>query len=83
MELICSASGAMSVRMKSEEGSSQQVSPTIHCPLCVMASAPPPPTQTLAVSAQPLFLAVQAIPAARIAALTGAPLPARGPPAFA
>ena len=37
---------------------------------------PPPPAW------QPLALAVQSIPAARIAAATAAPLPARGPPRF-
>jgi hypothetical protein len=41
----------------------------------------PPPVAQQAPVVQPLGHATQAIPAARLAALTGAPLPARGPPA--
>jgi hypothetical protein len=53
------------------------------CPLCATSSAPPPPVLRLSAEpAQPLAHVLQSIPAAHIAALTAAPLPARGPPAF-
>jgi hypothetical protein len=44
--------------------------------------APPPVVRTDLAFVPVLGHAVQPIPAARIAALTAAPLPARGPPAF-
>ena len=84
MELICSSSGVMKLLIQHADGSSQEVpSSTLDCPLCLTCNAPPPSIIRLtAQPAQPLAYVVQSIPAARIAALTAAPLPARGPPAF-
>jgi len=51
------------------------------CPLCAPGAAPPPPRIALsALPAQEIAYAMRSIPAARIAARTAAPLPARGPP---
>jgi hypothetical protein len=84
MELICSGSGVMKLLIQNDDGSSQEaVGNTLDCPLCVPSSAPPPPLTPLkAEPAQPLAYGLQSIPAARIASLVAAPLPARGPPAF-
>ncbi len=84
MELICSGSGVMKLLIQHDDGSSQEAPRyTLDCPLCLTGNAPPPPIVRLtAQPAQPLAYVLQSIPAARIAALTAAPLPARGPPAF-
>ncbi len=83
MELICTGSGVMKVLVKNDDGSSTEVaSRMLDCPLCASVSAPPPVAKTGAQPAQPLGNVLQTIPIAHIAALTGAPPPARGPPAF-
>lgn len=83
MELICSGAGVMKVLVKTEQGSKEVVSYALDCPLCASISAPPPPPVHLSCEpAQPLAYLLQSIPAAHIASLTAAPLPARGPPAF-
>jgi hypothetical protein len=81
IELLCSGSGAMKVLVKSADGTpAPAVHSTMDCPLCASAGAPPPVAFGAAAPPQPLALALQPIPAARIAARTAAPLPARGPP---
>lgn len=50
----------------------------LDCPLCAGAAPPPPAVALPAV--QPLGQVLRSIPAARVAALAAAPLPARGPP---
>jgi hypothetical protein len=82
MELICSGSGAIKVLVKTGDASTEQSGHTLDCPLCANLSAPPPVARLTAEPAQPLAHVLQSIPAAHIAALTAAPLPARGPPAF-
>ena len=81
MELVCSGSGAMKLLVKADDGSTEISTHALDCPLCTSLGAPPPVARTDAPSAQPLAHVLRTIPAARIAALTGAPLPARGPPA--
>ncbi len=83
MELICSGAGMMKLVLQTDDGGSQEVTRyTLDCPLCMTGNAPPPPIIGLtAEPAQPLAYVLQSIPAARIAALTAAPPPARGPPA--
>lgn len=80
MQLVCTASGAMKLVTSSADGSE---APTLHlmdCSLCV-AVAPPPSLLVVTVAApQPLAFALGRLPAARLAAKTGAPLPPRGPP---
>jgi len=79
--LVCTGSGAMKVLVKAADGSASEVaSNSMDCPLCVSLAAPPPVPRLNAEPAQPLAYALQAIPAAHIAARTAAPLPARGPP---
>jgi hypothetical protein len=82
IELICSGSGAMKLLLKSDDGTSTTSSHTLDCPLCAQISAPPPVVKLHAEPAQPLAYALQATPAAHIAARTAAPLPARGPPSL-
>lgn len=82
MELICSGAGVMKVLVKSDDGSQEVAGHTLDCPLCASSSAPPPAVRLSAEPRQPLAYVLQSIPAAHIAALTAAPLPARGPPAF-
>ncbi|AMM24346.1 DUF2946 family protein [Variovorax sp. PAMC 28711] len=83
MELVCSAAGAVKVIVQTDDGAQEMGASHMDCPLCVLTGAPPPATPLADVpTLQPLARAVQSIPAARIAAATAAPLPARGPPAF-
>ncbi|MBB3642985.1 DUF2946 family protein [Variovorax atrisoli] len=83
MELVCSAAGSIKVVVHTEDGVKEMGASHMDCPLCVLTGAPPPamaaPTFDLPL---PLGRVVQPIPAARLAAATAAPLPARGPPTF-
>jgi len=80
--LICTGSGAMKVLVKADDGSTQEVaSRSMDCPLCMSTGAPPPVARVTAEPPQSLAYALQGIPAAHVAWLTAAPLPARGPPA--
>jgi len=83
MELVCTSAGSVKVIVQTDDGAQELGASQMDCPLCVLMGAPPPvlPLSTLPVI-QPLGHAVQSIPAARIAAATAAPLPARGPPAL-
>ena len=81
MELICSGSGAIKVLIKTDDGVKEARSHTLDCPLCACA-ATPPSTRARAEPSQPLAYLLRPVPAAHIAWLTAAPLPARGPPAF-
>lgn len=83
-ELVCSSTGVMKLIITNVDGSQETAdvggSHLLDCPLCASASAPPPTVTQAAPTQQALSYALQSIPAARIAALVGAPLPARGPP---
>lgn len=80
LDVICSAAGTVAVQHGSDGGNPQGPL-AMKCPLCMPlhAAAPQPGIATAAV--QPLNHGLRPIPAARVAALTSAPLPARGPPA--
>ena len=83
MALVCSSTGAIKVLVKSADGTQDaQTGHTLDCPLCAGLAAPPPVHTLVLPSVQPLGHVLQSIPAARIAALTAAPLPPRGPPAL-
>lgn len=83
MELVCSSAGVMKLVFTTDDGARDAASPALDCPLCAATSAPPPPLARLATGpAQPLAYRPQGIAAAPLAALTAAPLPARGPPAL-
>ena len=81
MELICSGSGAVKMMVKTSDGL-QEAGHVLDCPLCVVAGSPPPAARVQAEPVQPLSHVLRPVPAAHIAWLTAAPLPARGPPAF-
>lgn len=79
---VCSASAVASNAVRSVDSRSASAKMAMDCPLCVPSVGLPPPVLSLnEAPAQPLAYATWPIPAARIAALTAAPLPARGPPA--
>jgi hypothetical protein len=82
MELVCSATGAMTLLVMTDDGLKELVKMGPDCPLCVTGGAPPPVASSLPEPFQPLAHVLQPIPAAHIASLTAAPPPARGPPAF-
>lgn len=82
VELICSG-GVVKLMAQDDDGSKTAGPHTLDCPLCAATGAPPVPAQDMARAVLPLGHVLQSIPAARIAALTAAPLPARGPPASA
>jgi hypothetical protein len=84
MELVCSSAGAVKVVVKTDDGARELGASHLDCPLCALTGAPPPPAQAPRFEHPlPLGHALQPIPAARLAAATAAPLPARGPPALA
>ena len=82
MELICATDGAVRLLVQTDEGIRELSSHGLDCSLCVLSSAPPPVTQLIVEPPRSLSHVLHPIVAARIAALTAAPLPARGPPAF-
>ncbi len=83
MELVCSAAGSIKVVVHTEDGAKEMGASHMDCPLCVLTGAPPPAMTAPAFDLPlPLGRVVQPIPAARLAAATAAPLPARGPPTF-
>jgi len=80
MELICSSAGAIKVLVKTDDGVKEASAHTLDCPLCVTAGTPPPVVLATVAPVHPLSHALRPVPAAHIAWLTAAPLPARGPP---
>jgi hypothetical protein len=82
MELVCSAAGAIKVIVQTDAGAQELGVSHMDCPLCMLSGAPPVTSSFTLPMPLPLARAVQSIPAARIAAATAAPLPARGPPSL-
>ncbi|GAA4357333.1 hypothetical protein GCM10023165_51140 [Variovorax defluvii] len=82
LELVCSSAGAIKVVVQTDDGVQEIGASHLDCPLCLLTGAPPPAVRQALPHPLPLGHAVQPIPAARIAAATAAPLPARGPPAL-
>lgn len=81
MELVCSSAGVMKVVVKTDDGAQEMGSTHLDCPMCMPLVAPPPVALAAAAPPlSPLAYALRPIIAARIAAATAAPLPARGPP---
>ncbi|MGV3683823.1 MAG: DUF2946 family protein [Acidovorax sp.] len=81
IEVICSGAGTIKLLVQTDDGTVEMGSMGMDCPLCASTVGAPPPVPTaLAPLPQPLAHAVQPVEAARIAAVTAAPLPARGPP---
>ena len=82
LEMVCSASGEMKlVALNSDEPV-----PLVHsqhlldCPACLPLMAPPAHSFKLVPQSHEIAAVLSPVAAARIAALTAAPLPARGPP---
>lgn len=82
MELICTGSGAMKVLIQTDEGLQELVTVSMDCPLCCTVGAPPPASSPNVAPLLPLAYLSHGIPAANLASLTAAPLPARGPPLY-
>lgn len=82
MHIVCTASGGAQLMVLDHEGQPvDDASHKAHCALCLSSDGPPPAPPTLsACSPSPLAHALTPIPAAHIASLTGASMPARGPP---
>lgn len=82
--LVCSVTGTKLIATADhavvDDGTSSHDDHTAHCPLCMPAGAPPSFVAWELTTVQPLAHVQQSIPAARLASLVGAPLPARGPP---
>lgn len=81
LDVVCSAAGAVKLVVKSEGGYDRPSGHLLDCPLCVQVGSPPAPVQADIQLPHPLSYALRPVVAAHLAALTGAPLPARGPPA--
>jgi len=83
MELVCAGAGSIKVVVHTDDGAREMGASHMDCPLCALTGAPPPVVAVASFDLPlPLGRVVQPIPAARLAAATAAPLPARGPPAF-
>lgn len=84
MQLICSSTGTIMLLMQTDDGTVEKMgSSGMDCPLCSLAGAPPAAATSTVIPPLPLAHALRPIKAARIAAATAAPLPARGPPTLA
>ena len=79
IELICSG-GVVKLVAQGDDPGTPAGPHTLDCPLCAATGAPPVAAHESGQTLQPLGHVLQSIPSARIAALTAAPLPARGPP---
>ncbi len=80
-QMVCSAMG-MKMVTDSEDDQAAQPSASMDCPLCAPLITPPSPEARSFEPPSALAHALQSVPAAHIAGLTGAPLPPRGPPAL-
>lgn len=81
LDVVCSAAGVVKLVVTSEGGSDERSAHLFDCPLCVQIGSPPAISQAGAQPPHPLSHALRPVVAAHLATLTGAPLPARGPPA--
>lgn len=81
LDVVCSAAGVVKLVVKSEGGSDWPSGHLFDCPLCVQAGSPPALGQAGVQPPHSLSYALRPVAAAHLATLTGAPLPARGPPA--
>ena len=79
-QLVCSASGVMTVVSTGGDSTGAANGHTLDCPLCTGIGAPPPLSLIVFDPVQPLGYALQSFASAHIASASAAPLPARGPP---
>ncbi|RYF62682.1 MAG: DUF2946 domain-containing protein [Comamonadaceae bacterium] len=82
MQLVCGTGTSAKLVMVSDDGQSMAAGHhALDCPACLAATLPPPQITLQLPAASPVPLAQHSFHAAHIAALVGAPLPPRGPPA--
>jgi hypothetical protein len=77
---LCSASGFVKGIGGPEANTAKASQHSIDCVLCCFTADAPPAPLSWSAPDLPLGRVLQSIPAARIAAITAAPLPPRGPP---
>lgn len=84
MQLVCTSGNAIKlVVVGDDDTDADSVGHlALDCPLCLHFSAPAPQARSVVEPPQPLAHALLPAVKATIAALVGAPLPPRGPPAF-
>ena len=85
MNLICTSTGYKFVKADGTDVKETGKSMThmLDCSMCLAASLPASfPQTTVFAAPHALSYATRAIPAARLASIVAAPLPARGPPAI-
>ena len=83
MELVCSSSGSVKAIVHTDDGA-HELGTTGHldCPLCVPGGAPPATPGVSLPAVVPVAPAAARVASSHIAAITAAPLPARGPPSL-
>ena len=82
-EIVCTAGGAMKVVFLADDNqAASDVQHTLDCSLCLGPTLPIPPQSVVRKSALAPSHLLKPEVAAPPAALAGAPLPPRGPPAF-
>lgn len=84
MTAVCSESGTRMVMVDADGApvSAHGSGHTLDCPMCLPAAIPPGFSAGEVPVLQPQACAVHPFVSAHVAALVGAPLPPRGPPAF-
>lgn len=82
-ELVCTAGSGIKVIVTSPDGQGDPTHHSVDCPMCLGMALPLPEVPMWVAHHQPLSHALKPAFAAHIAALVGAPLPARGPPRLA
>lgn len=88
MNLICTSTGYKLVSQTgnpagNDNDSGKTITHLLDCSLCLATGIPPsPPQQEACEPPHVLSYALRSIPAARLAAIVAAPLPARGPPSI-
>jgi hypothetical protein len=80
IELICTGGAGMQLLVQGDQDGSPAAGHTLDCPLCVSYASPPAKAQGVTQATRPQGHVIQSSPEPRIAALTAAPPPARGPP---
>lgn len=80
-ELVCTSGGALKLVVSGGGEGADGAMSSMDCPLCSTPGLPLPPAVSLPV-VSPLAHGLQPLVAAHLAALTAAPLPARGPPSL-
>jgi hypothetical protein len=83
-ERVCTVAGFVYIDLQTaatESDSLMSGSGSADCPMCLVPGIPPIENKVcIHMQARPLGRSLESIPAARLAAQTAAPLPARGPP---